>query len=154
MVLRVHDLEKAEAVTQNIEAQIRQAVPHVERVLIHAEPIGRTHLRYAVPLADPMGAISEHFGEAPYFALVRVHLADGSIEEQQVVENPHKDVEKAKGIQVAEWLIALKTDVVVLRESLQGKGPVYVFGDAGVEMQETEATTLSAVITEVVSRGC
>ena len=154
VALRVHDLEKAEAVTQNIEAQIRQAVPHVERVLIHAEPIGRTHLRYAVPLADPMGAISEHFGEAPYFALVRVHLADGSIEEQQVVENPHKDVEKAKGIQVAEWLIALKTDVVVLRESLQGKGPVYVFGDAGVEMQETEATTLSAVITEVVSRGC
>jgi cation diffusion facilitator family transporter len=153
VALRVHDLEKAETVTQRIEARICQAVPYVERVLIHAEPMERTHLRYAVPLIDPEGAISEHFGEAPYFALVNVRLADGAIEEQQVVENPHRRVEKAKGIQVAEWLIALKTDVVLLRESLQGKGPVYVFGDAGVEMQETGATTLLAVIAEVLSPG-
>ena len=83
-----------------------------------------------------------------------MRLADGAIEEQQVVANPHKDVEKAKGIQVAEWLIAQKTDVVLLRESLRGKGPVYVFGDAGIEMQETEAATLSVVIAEVVGRGC
>jgi cation diffusion facilitator family transporter len=153
VALRVHDLEKAEVVTQRIETQIRQAVPHVERVLIHAEPMERTHLRYAVPLADPEGAISAHFGEAPYFALIRIRLADGAIEEQQVVENPYKDLEKAKGIQVAEWLIILKTDVVLLRESLQGKGPVYAFGDAGVEMEEIEATTLSVVIAEVVGRG-
>jgi cation diffusion facilitator family transporter len=153
VALRVHDLEKAEVVTQRIETHIRQAVPHVERVLIHAEPMERTHLRYAVPLADSEGMVSEHFGEAPYFALVRVRLADGSIEEQQVTANPHKDVEKAKGIQVAEWLIAQKTDVVLLRESLRGKGPVYVFGDAGVEMQETEAATLPEVIAGVVRRG-
>jgi cation diffusion facilitator family transporter len=149
VALRVRDLEKAGAITQHIEAQIRHAVPHVERVLIHAEPMERTHLRYAVPLADPDGAISEHFGEAPYFALVRVRLADKTVEEQQIVANPHQDVEKAKGIQVAEWLVAQKVDVILLRESLRGKGPVYVFGDAGVEMQETEATTLSAVMAEV-----
>jgi predicted Fe-Mo cluster-binding NifX family protein len=132
--------------------QIRQAVPHVERVLIHAEPMERTHLRYAVPLADPAGAISEHFGEAPYFALVKVRLTDGTVEEQQVVANPHKDVEKAKGIKVAEWLTTRKTDVVLLRESLRGKGPVYVFGDAGVEMVEIEAETLAAAIAEVAVR--
>jgi cation diffusion facilitator family transporter len=146
--LRVRDLEKAETVTQRIETQIRRAVPHVERVLIHAEPMERTHLRYAVPLADPEGIISEHFGEAPYFALVRVRLADGAVEERQVVANPHKDVEKAKGIRVAEWLTAQKADVVLLKESLQGKGPVYVFADAGVEMEETGATTLSEALKE------
>jgi cation diffusion facilitator family transporter len=149
VALRVRDLEKADAVTQHIEAQIRRAVPYVERVLIHAEPMERTHLRYAVPLADLDGAISEHFGEAPYFALVRVRLADAAIEEQQVVANPHKDVEKAKGIQVAEWLTAQKADVVLLRRSLQGRGPVYVFADAGVEMEETEAKTLSEALKEI-----
>jgi cation diffusion facilitator family transporter len=149
VALRIRDLEKAKAITQHIEAQIRRAVPHVERVLIHAEPVERTHLRYAIPLADSDGAISEHFGEAPYFALVRVRLADKTVEEQQIVANPHQDVEKAKGIQVAEWLVAQKVDVILLRESLRGKGPVYVFGDAGVEMQETEATTLPAVMAEV-----
>ena len=146
VTLRVRDLEKAEATTRHIETQILQAVPHVERVLIHAEPMERTHLRYAVPLADPDGTISEHLGEAPYFALVTVRLADGAIEEQQIVANPHKHLERAKGIQVAEWLVDQKTDVVLMKESLRGKGPVYVFGDAGVEMQETEATALSEAL--------
>ena len=148
VTLRVRDLEKAEAITRHIETQIRQAVPYVERVLIHAEPMERTHLRYAVPLADPGGTLSEHFGEAPYFALVRVRLANGAIEEQQGVANPYKDLEKAKGIQVAEWLVNQKVDVVLMKESLRGKGPVYVFGDAGVEMRETEATTLSEALVE------
>jgi cation diffusion facilitator family transporter len=152
VALRVHDLEKAEAVIQRIEARIHQVVPHIERVLIHAEPMERTHLRYAIPLADPGGTISEHFGEAPYFALVRVRLTDGAIEEQQVVANPHIDVEKAKGIQVAEWLTAQKADVILLRSSLQGRGPVYVFADAGVEMEDTGATTLSAVMDQVRDR--
>ncbi|MEA3338869.1 MAG: cation diffusion facilitator family transporter, partial [Chloroflexota bacterium] len=151
VALRVRDLEKAAAITRRIETQIRQAVPHIERVLIHAEPMKRTHLRYAIPLADTGGTISEHFGEAPYFALVRIHLADGSVEEQQVIVNPHQDLEKAKGIRVAEWLIAQKADVVLLRESLRGKGPVYVFGDAGMEMEETDATTLAEALVEIAA---
>ncbi len=149
ITLRVRDLEKAEAATRHIKDEIRRAVPHVERVLIHAEPMERTHLRYAVPLADIGGTLSDHFGEAPYFALVTVRLADGAIEDQQIVVNPHLEVEKAKGIRVAEWLVTRKVDVVLLKESLRGKGPVYVFGDAGVEMQEIEATTLS----EALERG-
>jgi len=148
VTLRVRDLEKAEAITRHIEMQIRQAMPYVERVLIHAEPMERTHLRYAVPLADPDGTISEHLGEAPYFALITVRLTDGAIEKQQVVANPHKDMERAKGIQVAEWLVDQKVEVVLMKESLRGKGPVYVFGDAGVEMQETEATTLAEALEE------
>ena len=40
----------------------------------------------------------------------------------------------------------------VLKESLRGKGPVYVFGDAGVEMEEIEATTLSTVMAEAADR--
>jgi cation diffusion facilitator family transporter len=151
VALRVRELEQAEAATRRIEERIREAVPYVDRVLIHAEPMERTHLRYAVPLNDTAGTLSEHFGEAPYFALVTVRLADGTIEEQQVVTNPHQAVERAKGIQVAEWLVAQKADVVLLKESLRGKGPVYVFGDAGVEMRETEATTLEEVLAEVRS---
>ena len=146
VTLRVHELERAGATTQRIEAQIRQAVPHVERVLIHAEPMERTHLRYAAPLADAAGTLSEHLGEAPYFAMVTVRLADGAVEGQQIIANPHRQEEKAKGIRVAEWLVAQKVDVVLLRESLRGKGPVYVFGDAGVEMRETGATTLAGAL--------
>jgi len=142
LTLRVRELERAEATIRRIEAQIREAEPHVDRVLIHAEPMERTHLRCAVPLNDPGGTLSEHFGEAPYFGLVTLRLADEAVEQQQILANPHTEVEKAKGIQVAEWLVAQKVDVVLLKQSLRGKGPTYVFGDAGVEMQETTAKTL------------
>ncbi|MGB5619863.1 MAG: hypothetical protein WBM78_23695 [Desulfobacterales bacterium] len=37
--------------------------------------------------------------------------------------------------------MSLKTDVVLLRENLQGKGPAYVFADAGVETRMTAAIT-------------
>ena len=149
VVLRVRELERAEATIRRIEEQIREAVPYVDRVLIHAEPMERTHLRYAAPLNDAVGTLSEHFGEAPYFALVTVRLADRVIEEQQIVVNPHREVEKAKGIRVAEWLVGQKVDVVLVKESLRGKGPVYVFGGAGVEMQETKATTLEEALSKL-----
>jgi len=115
-------------------------------VLLHAEPLERTHLRYAVPLADPGETISDHFGEAPHFALVRVRLADGAVEERQILANPYREEERAKGIQVAEWLVAQKVDVVLLKESLKGKGPIYVFGDAGIELHQTTAGTLDQAI--------
>jgi len=137
VALRVRELEKAETITRHIEERIR------------AEPMERTHLRYAVPLSDTAGTLSKHFGEAPYFALITLRLADEAVEEQQIVANPYGAMEKAKGIQVAEWLVAQKVDVVLMKESLRGKGPLYVFGEAGVEMRETEATTLAAALAEV-----
>jgi len=146
VALRVRELERAEAATRRIEERIRRAVPYVDRVLIHVEPMERTHLRYAIPLKDTTGTLSEHFGEAPYFALVTVRLADGAIEEQQIVANPHRAVEKAKGIKVAEWLVAQKVDVVLMKEDLRGKGPAYVFGNAGVETWKTAATTLEEAL--------
>jgi predicted Fe-Mo cluster-binding NifX family protein len=146
--LRVETLERAEEVTQRIETSIRGAVPFVERVLVHAEPVERSHWCYAVPLADTGGEVSSHFGEAPYLALVRLCLTDGAVEEKQIRANPYLDEERAKGIRVAEWLVANKVDVVLLREDLRGKGPVYVFGDAGIEVRLTRAETLDEAIAE------
>jgi len=148
LTLRVRDLDKAEVVTRRIEQRIDQAVPYLERVLIHAEPMGRTHLRYAAPVADSGDLLSKHFGEAPAFALVTVRLEDGVTTERSIVSNPFLDEDRAKGIRVAEWLVELKADVVFLKENLSGKGPVYVFADAAVAMRQTSATTLDEALEE------
>jgi predicted Fe-Mo cluster-binding NifX family protein len=148
VVLRVDDLEKAHAVSERLAAAIRAEVPHVERVQLHYEPQARTHLRYALALADTNGLLSDHFGEAPFFGLVNVRLADGQIERAEVLANPHQHVEKAKGIRVAEWLVGLKADAVLLHEDVRGKGPAYVFRDAGVETHLTQAATQSDAIEE------
>jgi cation diffusion facilitator family transporter len=146
LTLRVDDLKKAHAVSQRIEQAIRSGVPHVERVLIHYEPEEHPYVRYAFPLADPGGKLSEHFGEAPYFALITRGLSDGAVIKQEVISNPHKDLPKAKGIRVAEWLVSQKVDRVVLKENIQGKGPEYVFADAGVKLKLTSAGTMDLVL--------
>ena len=160
VALRVDDLEKAHAVSNRLGRAIRDQVPHVERVRIHYEPRVRTHLRYAVPLADAGGTVSEHFGESPYFGLVTVRVADGQrsegsspqVERQEVLMNPHKDVEKAKGIRVGEWLVDLNTDVLLLRqeERVHGRGSAYVMADAGVETRLTQAATLIEAVAEMI----
>jgi cation diffusion facilitator family transporter len=146
VMLRGDDLKKAHNVSQRIEQAIRAEVPHVERVLIHYEPKVSSHRRDAFPLADPDGRLSEHFGEAPYFAVVTRRLSTGEVEKQEVLQNPHRELEKAKGIRVAEWLVSQKVDRVVLKEDLQGKGPEYVFANAGVEIILTEAENVSQAL--------
>jgi len=146
VTLRTHDLDKAHAASQRLEERIRNEIAHVDRVLIHCEPAAKERIRYAIPLADLNGAISQHFGEAPYFALVTTRASDGEAERQEVVANPHTKVPKAKGIQVAEWLVGQKVDVVLVRESLHNKGPEYVFANAGIEMHDVVADTLAAAL--------
>jgi cation diffusion facilitator family transporter len=144
--LRVGEAEKVEAVTARVERSARAQVPHVERVLLHVEAPEAPVIRCAVPLGDREGTISAHFGEAPCFALVTLRRRDGVLDEQRIVDNPHTKLLRAKGIRVAEWLIAQKVDLVLSREDLRGKGPVYVLRDAGVELRHSDARSLEEVI--------
>jgi cation diffusion facilitator family transporter len=143
VVLRAGGLTQVETSVGRIEATVRAAVRHIERVLVHVEPRASASVRYAVPLADPDGTVSAHFGDAPHFALVTVRRADGAVEAQEILANPWRGEARAKGIRVAEWLVAHKVDVVLLKADVQGKAPAYVLREAGVEQRRTEATTVS-----------
>jgi len=149
VTLRIDDLKRAHDVSQRIEKAIRAEVPHVERVLIHYEPTVPIYRCYAFPLTTPDGSLSEHFGEAPYFELIRLRLSDREFEKEEVIQNPYRELSKAKGLRVAEWLVSQKVDRVVLKENLKGKGPEYVFADAGVEMIYTKAASVSSALDEM-----
>jgi cation diffusion facilitator family transporter len=146
VAFRVTDLARAHQASQRIERDIREAVPNVDRVLIHGEPRPKTHLRYAVALADLEGKVSRHFGESPYFALVDLNLKERKVEGQTILANPYKDLEKGKGLKVAGFLLSHKPDVVVGGESLEGKGPGYALAEAGVETVRTESAYLQEVV--------
>ena len=148
VTLRVADLQKAHAARTRLEEAIRTQVAHVERVKLHCEPQVRTQTRFAVPLADARGAMSDHLGDAPYFGLVTVRTSDGQVEHQEILANPHLGEEKAKGLRVGEWLVGLKTDVVVLREVQPQRGPAYLFRDAGVEVRPSAALSLAEALAE------
>jgi cation diffusion facilitator family transporter len=150
IILRTGDLQRAHQISQILEEEIRQKVPHVERVTIHYEPQPHTHTRIAVPLADREGLISDHFGDSPYFAFVTVRLEDGAVENRQVMENPHRAEEVAKGIRVAEWLVDQNVDKVVMKEDLSRKGPGYVMANAGITSSLTTADKLDQAVEEAL----
>lgn len=148
--MRTNDLQKAHRISRQIEQNIRKQIPHVERVLIHYEPASREVLRAAAPLSDPDGRIGAHFGEFPYFAVIQVRRSNHRIEEKNILDNPYTEIEKAKGIRVAEWLINKKIDVLILKEDIKNKGPGYVLSDAGVEVHVTDAENLEEAAQEIV----
>jgi len=148
-VLRGNDLQKADQTAHRIEGKIREAVPNVERVLVHVDPKPRDRLRCAVPLSDEKGAIARHFGNAPYFAFATVYFDGRESEPARILPNPHRDVVRGKGMRVAEWLVQRKTDMVVLRDGPAESGPMYVLGDAAVSVHHTNAATLSEALSEV-----
>lgn len=138
LALHVKELAKGHKVTEEIGRRIREAIPHVDRVLIHYQPPQREQLTIAVPLAADQHSISEHFGEAPYFQLITFRNEDGAIISEKKLPNPHQHEEKAKGIKVAEWLLENGLDVLIARHDQAGKGPSFVLGKGGAEIFLTE----------------
>jgi len=51
VTLRITDLKRAHLASQRIEEKIRNEITNVDRVIIHYEPLIKSQLRYAVPLA-------------------------------------------------------------------------------------------------------
>ena len=140
--LRTDDLVKAHAASEHLEAQIRAALPAVERINLHLEPRRRDVRHIAVPLAAADGEISSEFGEAPHFGLAEVRATDGDVLRLTVLANPHLGTEKQKGILVAEWLVAQGIDELVTVRDVN-KGPSYVLREAGVAMRRASAGRLT-----------
>jgi predicted Fe-Mo cluster-binding NifX family protein len=93
--------------------------------------------------------ISPHFGEAPYFALVKVRVKDMKAIEQKIIENPFTQAEHGKGILVAEFLNNYSIDAVITKESFEGKGPFYVFSNAAVENLQTEREKIEEALEDI-----
>ena len=92
-----------------------------------------------------------HFGEAPYFGIVYIRRKDKEIEKREIVENPHRSVETAKGIRVAEWLVNQGAEHVGMKEDISHKGPGYVLSNGGVKIHIIKADHIDQAISEIIS---
>jgi cation diffusion facilitator family transporter len=146
IVLKVHDLDRAHAVTKRIEGEIKKRVSNVDHILIHYEPQKKETRTCVVPLAGNKRTISDHFGDAPYFYLATLREGDKAILEEKFLHNPFLGEEKGKGIKVSEWLLQHGADTVLTRRDFKGRGPGYVFSDAGVDVHLSEGESLEEVV--------
>jgi cation diffusion facilitator family transporter len=149
IVLKVHDLNRAYAISRRIEGQIKKEISNVDHILIHYEPQRRETRTCVVPLAGDKRTISEHFGEAPYFYFATLRENDGITVEEKFLRNPFLEEEKGKGIKVSEWLIQEGGDTVLTRRGFAGKGPSYVFSDAEVDVHLTGGKSLKEVVDQM-----
>lgn len=150
IIFKTHNLEKAHFIANRIERKIREEIKNVDQVLIHYEPMLKELLLYAVPLDSRENQIiSDHFGEAPYFCLVSVEIKTERVIQQEFISNPFIQVEKGKGILVAEMLNRYSIDLLLVKENFEGKGPLYVFSDAAVEVILTKEKTLEQALSSL-----
>jgi predicted Fe-Mo cluster-binding NifX family protein len=145
----VTELERAHQISQRLEERIKKDIPYVDYILIHYEPIKREYSHIAIPYMAKGNKVSEHFGEASTFLILMVKLKDNSLVRKNILTNPYLLEEKGKGILVAELLVKNGVDRVVLREKFHGKGPEYVFREAGVKVTLTSKTDLQEVMAEL-----
>lgn len=144
--LNVKRLKEAHNIANDIEEAIRKEVPFVERIIIHYEPEEKDFLRYAVPLNNKEGEISEHFGGAPFIAIWDERLKDGSKTIQDLISNPFLKMEKGKGIKLAELLVDRSVDILYIKEDFEGKGPSYVFSSADIDIRKTNVRSLQEFV--------
>ena len=149
ITLKTKNIEKAHQIRKDIELKIRNQVPHVEKVSIQFEPRNPTHVTIALPLDQDKKCIHAHFGEAPYFGIIHIHRKDNIVEQQVIMDNPHRSVETAKGIRVAEWLVAQGIEHVGMKQDLSSKGPGYVLSNGGVKIHIISADLIDQAIDEI-----
>jgi len=150
LILRVKELSKGFTVSQEIEQRIKSGLDNVDHVLIHYHPRQRKSLLFGIPLDHDKLTISPHFGEAPFFRLVNIRHGAGAntISSDTIFMNPFSTEAKAKGIKVANWLLAKEMDVLIVQQDLTGKGPAFVLGNAEASIMVTRESNSDQALSE------
>jgi len=135
LAVKAKDFNRAHQIIEEITSKIRREIPHIDRIVLHYEPAKKSIFLMTAMLSNgTRWEVSEHFGEAPYIGWVEIHLEENRILHMEVTTNPYTDIEKGKGIKVAEHLVSRGVDLVLTRESFHGKGPEYVFTSRDVKV--------------------
>jgi cation diffusion facilitator family transporter len=142
-------LKEAHYIVDRMEQEIWQRIPYVEKVTIHYEPEAKERMKYAAMLATRDGAVSEHFGAAPLVALWEKKTAGGTVLSLEIVENQFMNMEKGKGMKLAEFLVERGIDILYTQEDFVGKGPAYVFSGAEIEVRVVGNARLDDLVAQV-----
>jgi cation diffusion facilitator family transporter len=145
IVVQAGSLERAHFFISKIEKEIREKLSNVDHILIHYEPRKKEVVTCAIPLGEDKASLADHFGSAPHFYIVSKRQKDGQFISEAYYHNPFRRDEKGKGIKVSEWLIEKGVHWVYSPKELSGRGPGYVFSNAGVEIKVTDSKRLEDI---------
>ena len=149
-------LRDAHELTSQIEEEILDQYPNIDKILIHYEPEHKVSLLIAVPLDVPgdsppneKSRLSEHFGEAAYFAIIAKDSSNNAVLIKDYLKNPFKDLERKKGVKAAELLAEYGVDQVRSPVQFDGKGAGYALEAMQIEVVPTDSRTLEGLIADI-----
>jgi cation diffusion facilitator family transporter len=154
--MRTRLLRKAHEIVSHFEEEILDRWPDIDRILVHYEPQPKQTWSIAVPvdvqegkIPDKTCRISDHFGEAPYFAIASKNMLTGQVQVETYLENRFRTIERQKGIRVAEFLADREVDETITRVNLTGKGSGYALEALQIAYSITCAQTLRELVTQI-----
>lgn len=148
-------LRDAHEIVSHLEEDILDRWPEIDRILIHYEPEQKESILIAAALHTTSklqqeldAPLSDHFGEAPVFAVLKKETRSGKVVLETFVENRSQGLERHRGVKAAEFLAELGVEEVWTRVPLEGKGAGYALEALGIDVFATEATTLRELLRE------
>jgi cation diffusion facilitator family transporter len=110
-------LYKAHELADQVEESIVTEHPDIDTVFVHVEPFRAKSLSAIIPVTTASGldsAIHEHFGKAPYFALVRLDENDLSLEDFYF--NEYLDEKLHIGVKIVKALSFSEVDILFTKQ--------------------------------------
>lgn len=126
-------LEKAHAISEEVEERVKQRFKDLESINIHVGLAHRETVEVAIPITEDKRSESiaaAHFARAPFFAFVSVER--GQIGKIYVKPNSAAKLTRKKGIETARFLIGEKVDIVLVGSI--GEGPFHALRDSMVQI--------------------
>ncbi len=126
--------------------RIKKSFPQIFKIVLIAQTQEKAINKIAAPISDNQGInskIYEHYGESPYFAIIKVE--QGKLLNLKIFPNEFLNEEKRKGILVSDWLSSKRIDKIYLKNELK-KGPKLIFENSLIQIELTDFDTLDQLI--------
>jgi len=130
-------LYRAHELANKVEDLIARDYEHIESVFIHVEPLKDEVITAIFPVQDIKGMdslISDHFGRAPYFVIVR--LENGNMDIEDFYTNEFLNEKGHIGIKVVRAIVKYRLDLVFV--SNIGEITYYMLKDSLVDIYKAE----------------
>jgi cation diffusion facilitator family transporter len=127
------NLKRVEMLSEEIEKTVKNEVKNLEHLVINVKPEKVSVMKIAVPVLMQEGLhskVSQHFSKAPYF--IFIELEEYKVKSWSISENPASDLEKKKGLKVAEFLKSQGINVLIVGGI--GEAPFHTLRDNFVKL--------------------
>ena len=143
-------LHQIQSLKNAMLGKIQAEFPQIFKIIIISQTLPKEVIKIAVPLENDEGLSSkifEHFGEAPFFAILEMQEENNFLElkNYNVLTNKFANEEKRKGILVSEWLLLEKIDKLYLKKELN-KGPYLLLEKGFVQTIVTELSSIKEIL--------